>query len=91
MENARNIHNAIAKMLQHKDVLRYLGILIRTTCNKDATIRRVLNVLAATQTIELARKDELRREIKAWYRANVGDRTFFADSDLHRKWKHRNA
>ncbi len=90
MENkAHNIriHNTIVKMLQHPEVMRYLALLIKTTCDTDAAVRRVLNVLAATQEIPLAQKDLLRKQIRAWYKANVGDRTFFADSDLHRKHK----
>lgn len=90
MENKANsvrIHNAIAKMLKHPKVLRYIGFLMYVTADTDIAVRRVLNVLAATQEIPLARKDELRKQIKAWYRNNVGDRKFFADSDLHRKWK----
>ena len=89
--NAQNIriHTTIVKLLKHEDALRYVGILIHATSDADATIRRVLNVLAATQEIPLAQKDLLRMRIRAWYKANVGDRLFFADSNLHRK--HRRA
>ncbi len=88
MENkANNIrtHKALVGMLKHPQVMRYLAILIRVTCDKDEAIRRVLRVLAATQEIPLAQKDLLRKQIRAWYKTNVGDRMFFADSDLHRK------
>lgn len=88
MENKANnvrTHTAIVEMLKHPNVMRYLALLIRVTCDKDETIRRVLRVLASTQEIPLAQKDLLRKQIRAWYKANVGDRLFFADSDLHRK------
>lgn len=88
MENkAQNIriHNTIARILQREDALRFVAFLVKFAKDKDAAVRRVLNVLAATQTIETARKDLLRKQIRAWFKANVGDRLFFADSDLHRK------
>lgn len=77
--------NAIVRALVGKNPLRYLGLLLRVTPDKDFAIRRVLNVLAATQDIMLPQKDNLRKQIRNWYRANYGDRKFFADSDLHRK------
>lgn len=84
MENTARTHTVINKMLGHKNALRYLAVLINVTCNKDETVRRVLRILAASQQIPLSQKDLLRKQIRAWYKANVGDRLFFADSDLHR-------
>jgi len=62
---------------------------MHTTTDTDEMIRKVSNVLAATQEIPRPQKDLLRKQIRAWYRTNVGDRLFFADSDLHRKHERR--
>lgn len=77
----------ILKILKRDNPLRYLGVIMGVTKDTDFAVRRVLNVLAATQDIPLAQKDNLRKAIRAWYKAQFGDRKFFADSDLHRKHK----
>lgn len=80
-------HAVIVQMLQHNDWQRFLGFFLNRVMDKDAAIRKVMNVLAASQQIPLVKKDALRKEIRAFFRKHYGDRDFFADSDLHRKWK----
>lgn len=88
MENKKHIAQ-IARILKHEDMLRYLGLFIRITADKDAAIRKVCRVLSVLQDIKVNHKDELRALIRAWFRANYGDRAFFADSDFHRPHKRR--
>jgi len=78
--------NLVMRMLDNPRAFHYLGWLMRATPDQDFAIRRVLNVLAVAE-IDRNRKDGLRQQIRNWYRANYGDRKFFADSDLHRKHK----
>lgn len=87
MENKTRSHNQIVRIIKHKDMLKYLGLLIRIALDKDAMIRRVFRVLSVMQDISLAEKDKSRKLIRAWYRTNYGDRAFFADSDYHRPHK----
>jgi hypothetical protein len=88
MENkATHQIRQISKILMHEDMLKYLSLLIRITGDKDATIRKVCRVLSVLTAIKVDEKDKIRALIRAWYRANYGDRIFFADSDLHRKHK----
>ena len=83
------IHDTLIEMLVRPNWRELLkGFLVRMSIT-DFGIRRVLNALAVTQVIPLTEKDKLRKEIRTFYRDNYGDRSFFADSDLHRKHKRK--
>ena len=78
-------HAVIVNMLKRNDWQKYLAFFLGRVADKDAGIKKVLNVLAASQQIDLVRKDALRKDIRAFFRARYGDRLLFADSRLHLK------
>jgi hypothetical protein len=84
MENKRT-HIEIVEFLAQPNALDWVAQIVSNSSDKDGVVRRILLALAVTQTIALPQKDLLRKEIRAWFKLHVGDREFFADSDIHRR------
>lgn len=82
-------HTEIVEFLAKPNALSWVAQVVLTSTNKDEAVRRILLALAVTQEIALPQKDLLRKEIRAWFKQHVGDREFFADSDLHRRKNRR--